>query len=395
MPEFIPQYDLAIRPYVEAPGPTPEDKLRVRSWRYVFEINSTCNLKCALCHAGNRQGYEYHPGVMDMDLMNRCLDKIKTENPSAVICCYVNSEPMLHPRIAECVQAIKSRGFRCEFSTNLNYMQQLDQILAAKPDLFTVSVSGFTQEVYERAHRGGDIETVKKNFKEVVEANIRGNHKIHLGVSYHMYEYNLHEVDLMRQFTVNLGAQFLLSWARAITIENTVQALRHLEKIRTGRDVPFEIGKDGLDLNKILPPANPEFLKSLEQIRFHPRKAMKLYERWPVPNVCVIAEAFTEIRHDGRVQLCAWTDDMRLTIGNYLEMNQYEIAAARYNHPLCRECLRYRLPLYFHIVDCGKWDGMNEVQPNDPLCTNCITTAEPAVTPNPEPKESNPNPTPA
>jgi MoaA/NifB/PqqE/SkfB family radical SAM enzyme len=359
--EISDAYALAKRPYIEAPGPTPAAMLGVKSWRYVLEINSQCNLRCALCHAGNRSGYDYKPGVMDMGLMERILDKIKSENPSAVVCCYVNSEPFLHPHIAECVASIKRRGLRCEFSTNGNYMQQLDQVLAAKPDLFTISVSGFTQEIYERSHRGGDIEKVKANIKEIVEANIRGNHKIHLGVSYHMYEYNLHEVEPMRQFTVNLGAQFLLSWGRSICIENTVQALRHLEKQKTGRDVPYRLGPDGQDLNTMLPPAKEEFLRSMEQLRFHPEKARGLYERFPVPPVCIIADVFTEIRHDGKIQLCSWTDDMRLTIGNYLDMTQDQISAARRGHPLCDECLRYRLPLYFHLVDCNKWDGMNNV----------------------------------
>lgn len=356
--ELNTEYAISRRPYVEAPGPTPESALSLKSWRYVLEINSTCNLKCALCHAGNRQGYEYHPGVMDMDLMEKILDKIKSENPDAVICCYVNSEPFLHPRIAECIASIKRRGFRCEFSSNLNHLHQLDQVLAAKPDLFTVSVSGFTQDVYSKAHRGGDIETVKNNIKTVNEARIIGNHQIHMGVSYHMYEYNLgEELEKMRVFTEEIGWQFLLSWGRVISIENTVQALRQIEKTKTGRCEPFETSDNFPDLNAMLPPANKKFMESMNNIRFHPERAMKLYEKWPVPSVCVIADVFTEIRWDGRVQLCAWTDDMRLTLGNYLEMTQEQISQARRGHPLCKECLRYRLPLYFHIVDCNKWDS--------------------------------------
>lgn len=358
---------LAARPYLEAPGPVPESALGLRSWRYVLEISSMCNLKCALCHAGNREGYEYHPGVMDMNLMENILDKIKTENPSAVVCCYVNSEPFLHPRLAECVASIKRRGFRCELSSNLNVIKDIEAVLEAGPDLFTVSVSGFTQPVYERAHRGGDIETVKKNIQEVAKAYSSGKYKVHLGVSYHMYEYNLgEEMQKMQQFTESLGWQFLISWARTITIENTVQALRHLEKLSTGRDVPYAIGKDGMDLNKMFPPAKEDFIKSMEQIRFHPAKAMQLYSRWPVAPVCLLADIFTEIRHDGRVQLCAWTDDMRLTIGNFMEMNHYQRTEARLGHPLCQECLRYRLNLYFHLVDCTKWDGMKDVAINYP-----------------------------
>lgn len=361
--ELAEAYKIAERPYIEAPGPVPIPALGLRSWRYVLEINSACNLKCALCHAGNRTGYEYNPGIMDMGLMEDILDKIKTENPNAIVCCYVNSEPFLHPQIAKCVESIKRRGFRCEFSTNLNIVRNLEAVLDAGPDLFTVSVSGFTQPVYERAHRGGDIETVKRNIEHVAKVYTSRKCKVHMGVSYHMYEYNLgEEMQKMKEFTEQFGWQFLISWARAITIENTVQALRHLEKLRNGRDVPYEIGKDGMDLNKMFPPASEEFIKNMEQIRFHPAKAMKMYERWPVAPVCLLADVFTEIRHDGRVQLCAWTDDMRLTIGNFMEMNHYQRTAARLNHPFCRECLRYRLNLYFHLVACTEWDGARDIK---------------------------------
>jgi len=357
-------YELSARPYIEAPGPVPEYALGLKSWRYVLEISSMCNLKCALCHAGNREGYDYHSGIMDMDLFERILDKIKTENPNAVVCAYVNSEPFLHPHLPECVASIKRRGFRCEVSSNLNYMSNLDQLLAAKPDLLTVSVSGFSQEVYGKTHRGGDIEKVKANLKELVEANIRGNQGIFIGVSYHMYNDNLgEEMEKMKAYVESLGVLFMISWARVITIENTVAALRFLEHQAGGTVLPYAIAKDGMDLNAILPPAKPDFIKSMERLRFHPRKAKEFYSRWPVAPVCLIADVFTEIRHDGRVQLCAWTDDMRLTLGNYLEMTQQQISEARRGHPLCMECLRYRLNYYFHVTDCTKWDGMLDFHP--------------------------------
>lgn len=353
-------YVLSARPFIEAPACVPEAMLSVKSWRYVFETSSQCNLRCALCHAGNREGYEYKPGIMDMGLMEKCLDKMHTENPGATVCAYVNSEPFLHPHLPEVIKAIKARGFRCEIATNLNHMARLDEVLAAKPDILTVSVSGFTQDVYQRSHRGGHIETVKKNIKELAEANVRGGHGIFLGVSYHMYEYNLgEELAQMKAFTESLGLLFMLSWGRVITIENTVQALRELERQRGVEVKPYTV-KDGVDLNAMFPPAKPEFIESMKQLRFHPSKAQKFYERWPVAPVCLIADVFTEIRWDGRVQLCAWTDDQRLTLGNYLDMTQEQISAARRGHPLCEECLRLRLNYYFHIVGCMEWDGMKD-----------------------------------
>lgn len=356
--ELAKEYALSAQPYLDAPGPMNHHHLGLKSWRYVLEISSQCNLKCAFCHAGNREGYVYQPGIMDMDLMERILDKIKTENPNAVVCCYVNSEPFLHPHLPECVASIKRRGFRCEIATNLNYMSNLDQVLAAKPDILTVSVSGWSQDVYERAHKGGNIEKVKANLKELAEANVRGNHQIFMGVSYHMYKDNLgEEMAQMKAYAESLGFLFMLSWGRVITMENAVQACRYFDEVAGIKVEPYQLAKNGMDLNAMLPPPKPEFIKGFERIQFDPTKARKLYEPWPISKVCLVSEVFTEIRWDGRVQLCAWTDDMRLTLGNYLEMTQQQIAEARFGHPLCKECLKYRLNYYFHIVCPEKWDN--------------------------------------
>lgn len=179
-----------------------------------------------------------------------------------------------------------------------------------------------------------------------------------MGVSYHMYRDNQgEEMEKMREFTNNLGILFMVSYGRTICIENTVQALRFLDQ-QAGKEVlPFVVVDKFPDVNKILPPAKPEFIEAMRRLQFHPLNARELYARFPESPVCRIADVFTEIRWDGRVQLCAWTDDMRLTLGNYLEMTQEQISEARRGHPLCQECLKYRLNYYFHITDCTQWDA--------------------------------------
>lgn len=357
--ELAAAYELSARPYLESDGSCMwQQFIHMKSWRYVLEISSACNLHCTLCHAGNRSGYQYTPGIMDMDLFERILDKIQKENPQATVCAYVNSEPFLHPHLPECIASIKKRGLRCEIATNGNMIPRYEEVLAAQPDMLTVSVSGFTQDVYQRAHQGGDIETVKQNITKLVNAYKAGGYKFFIAVSYHKYKDNIgdEQMGAMRAFTENLGILFMVSCGRVITMENTVQALRWIEAQQGVKIEPYDI-KPGMDLNTLLPEAKPEFIAGMERLLFHPLKARELYSRWPVAPVCLIADVFTEIRHDGRVQLCAWTDDMRLTLGNYLDMTHEQISAARREHPLCRECLRYRMNLYFHIVDRAKWES--------------------------------------
>jgi MoaA/NifB/PqqE/SkfB family radical SAM enzyme len=355
-PELVAAYALSGRPYSEAEGPIPAVVLGIKSWRYLIELNTACNLRCALCTVGNREGYEFNQGnlLMDMGLLEKVLDKIKSENAGAIICPYGNGEPMLHPQLPECITAIKRRGFQCEVATNLNRVNRLEDFLKARPDFVIVSVSGFSQDVYGKNHRGGDIEKVKANLHTLKDAHNRWGGPVAIAVSYHMYEDNLDEVDAMRGFVAQFGFQFMVSWARTITLENTIQSLRAISR-EAGEPVPES------NLDTMFPPSNPEFVKNMERLRFHPKKARELYERFPVSSVCVIGDVFTYIRHDGDVQLCAWCDDKRLTLGKYLDMSQDQISEGRRGHPLCAECLRYRMNLFFHVVEANKWDGMNDV----------------------------------
>ncbi len=356
--ELAEQYKLSARPYLESQCAVDWSQLIwLKSWRYVLEVNSACNLRCTHCHAGNRAGFQSTTGVMKPELMEKILDKIASENPQAIVCAYVNSDPMLHPDIASVVRSIKRRGLNCEVATNLNIMRDIEGIFNAKPDLFTVSISGWTQEIYERAHRGGKIDVVKNNIYEMNRIRLAMGYTGFVGISYHFYKDNMgpDQFGEVVTFAKNLGLPVVTSMGRVITMENSIQALRKIEREKTGENRPYEKGPGNLDLNTALPEPSKSFMDGLERLIFPPSKAKELYDKWPVASVCLIADVFTEIRHDGRVQLCAWTDDSRLTIGNYLEMTQEQISAARRGHPLCKECLRYRLNHYFQIADRDQW----------------------------------------
>lgn len=349
-------YELSGKPYVEAGGAVEwHDYIKLRSWRYILEVNSACNIRCVTCHAGQREGFDSTTGMMDPDLMERILDKIVLENPQAIVCAYANSDPMVHPNIAKVVASIRGRGLSCEIATNGNLMRNVEAIFEAKPTLFTVSISGWTQDVYERAHRGGNIETVKKNIVLMNDVRLKMNYQGPVGISYHQYKDNMGEDQYgkVQEFARGLGLMLVTSNGRSITMENTIQELRRLDGVEQSR--PYGPMKNGLDLNTALPPTSESYRKGMERVLFHPKDARQLYERWPVSPVCVISDVFTEIRHDGRVQLCPWTDDQRLTMGNFLDMSPQDRARARLGHPFCKECLHYRTNLYFHIIDRPNW----------------------------------------
>jgi hypothetical protein len=298
--------------------------------------------------------YEHQTGLMDPELMEKILDKIKLENPEAIVFVYGNSEPFLHPRLAECLASIRRRGLHPEMSTNLNHIHHVEDVLNANPDLIIISLSGFTQEVYVRGHAGGNVEKVKANMRTVAEINnTRGENKINILVNYHVYDYNQHEIEPMREYATNLGIGFFTSIARAISMENSIQYCRSKDLEAT----PFEVQEGRPDWNHLLPPVGPTYVETLSHMRIPPDQAREMYAKFPVSPVCLVGAGsiFTFIRHDGKTQLCACTADRRITLTDYLQTTPEQMIEQRTGHAICKQCIKYRLNLYFMIADREQW----------------------------------------
>lgn len=353
-PELEAEYAEAAKPFYEGGGAITLEDTKLKSWRVFLEINSKCSLHCPTCTKGNQEGYEHQTGIMDAGLMEKILDKIAYENPNAIVFLYGNSEPFLHPHLAECIASIKRRGLNAQLSTNLNYVHHLDETLAAKPDMIIISLSGFTQEVYEKGHAGGRIDKVKANMRRIADANDRADHKINIAVNYHVYNDNQNEVELMKGFSLGLGLGFFTSIARAISMENAIQFCRSKETEQT----PFKVQEGRPDWNHALPPIGETYKAAMDRLLIPPTNAVEMYSAIPLAKVCPVGAGslFTFIRHDGKTQLCACVADRRITLRDYLDTTPDELIQERTGHAICLQCLRMRLNLYFMITSRDKWE---------------------------------------
>ena len=355
-PELQKAYEESYIPFVSGGGAITPEQTKMRSWRYFLEINSMCNLKCPSCTKGNLGiGYEHLNGIMDADLMEKCIDKIRNENNQAIVFLYGNSEPFLHPKLPECIRAVKARGLRCEMSSNLNYIHRVEETLSAGLDFMIISLSGFTQEVYVKGHAGGQIDKVKANMKIIGEANSKLPKPVTIMVNYHIYKDNEHELELMRSYASECGIGIFTSNARAISMENSIQYVREKDPEAT----PYEVQEGRPDWNKLLPPPSQQWRDTMDRLKIPPQNAREMYAKNPVSTLCPVGAGamFTFIRHDGKVSLCACVADRRITISDdYLSTNVDEMVERRVNHSICQQCSKYKLNMYYHIVDRDKWD---------------------------------------
>lgn len=353
-------FDEASLPFIG--GAISAESVRLKSWRYFLEVNSVCNLRCPTCTKGNQAAieglkYDHQTGIMDESLMERILDKIQSENPKALVYLYGNSEGFIHPRLPECITSVKRRGLSPQLSSNLNYIQRVAETLEAGPDLIIISLSGWTQEVYEKGHVGGNIEKVKANMRTLAEANnqLPENKRVSIQVNFHVYLDNQHEITPMKEYSANLGLGFFTSFARAISMENTIQYERHLDPDAT----PFEIQEGQPDWNLLIPPVSQTYIDTMQRLKIPPTEAREMYKHHPIREVCPVGAGslFTFIRHDGKLQMCACTADRRITLGNYLDLTPDQMIEKREGHSICKQCLKYRNNLYYNLVDREKWES--------------------------------------
>ena len=82
-----------------------------------------------------------------------------------------------------------------------------------------------------------------------------------------------------------------------------------------------------------------------------------MYKAIPISDCCPVGAGgmFTFIRHDGKTSMCACVADRRITVGDYLDTTPEQMIEQRQGHAICKQCLKYRTNLYFHIVDHEKW----------------------------------------
>ena len=352
-PELQKSYEDASIPFHSDGGAITKEHTQMHSWRYFFEINSKCSLHCPTCTKGDEHGFDHLTGFMDPDMMEKILDKIAVESPKAIVFLYGNSEPFLHPHLAECIASVKRRGLDPQFSTNLNFVRKLDEIMAAGPSLIIISLSGFTQDVYVRGHAGGDIEKVKANMRLLMEARARSANKPEILVNYHVYNDNQHEAALMKEYATNLGLGFFTSLARAISMEQSIQYVRSLDPDAT----PFEVQPGRPDWNHALPPIGQIYKDAMARVLIPPTMAREMYKDVPMSEVCPVGAGsiFTFIRHDGKTQLCACTADRRITLKDFLDTTPDELIEQRTGHAICKMCIKYRLNLYFMITNRSEW----------------------------------------
>jgi MoaA/NifB/PqqE/SkfB family radical SAM enzyme len=288
--------------------------------RLEIDIVDKCNLRCRSCPRGNSPDVQLQRGRMEPELLDRIMKKATGECRVKSVNLFNWTEPFLHPELSRMIEVINSYGIKTGLSSNLNIMPKIDDVMHADPEFLIISVSGFTQGVYERNHRGGDIERVKKNMEELAGAKERTKSRTRIEVKYLLYLGNLDEAVLMKEYADSLGFSFVLSYMGLMPLEKLLMYVSN------------DPGGDSL---------SEEEREIAKTIIFPYREVIELarpYKKLP----CLMLEESIMINCLGNVQLCCMVyDDSKYTIADYLTTPIAEIQNLKRNHWQCADCIEY------------------------------------------------------
>jgi len=293
--------------------------------QYYIDISGVCNLSCPSCPVGNfkdsdRVGDVRSKKFMSFDLFKAIVDKIEKENSlniPIVICLYNWGEPLLHPNISQMIRYIKEKGFFSDVSSNLN-IRSIESILTYLPDKMIVSMSGYTQTIYEKSHRKGNIHLVLSNLYKLKSLLDKSNKKVIVEIFYHIYIDNMGEdFEKVNKLCNELGFNLFADVALFMPVEKSIACL---EQQQLSTDESALIDKLLVRPNELFDMTKPYQQESCGQ------------------------QNVISIRSDGSVSLCFPTYDRNYTIvDSFLATTKAKLLELKKTHSFCHTCKKYSL----------------------------------------------------
>ncbi len=167
----------------------------------------SCQLHCPNC-AGEmirRDGYTMQ--IMTVPQIEKILQNYG--DGLARIWLSLWGEPLLNKHLPELIERCKRHDIWVLISTNLSVPMKPDAIealVSSGVDSLILSIDGATQETYEIYRKGGELDLVIENIRQLVAAKRRlGRPTPYLYWRYLEFEWNRHEIEAARTLATALG----------------------------------------------------------------------------------------------------------------------------------------------------------------------------------------------
>ncbi|MEO5364783.1 MAG: radical SAM protein [Magnetococcus sp. WYHC-3] len=175
----------------------------------MVEVSNACNLKCTGCALQWDEGVSIIPPrkMINLDAYRSLIDEVGKD--LLLLAPYLGGESFLHPEILTLIKYAADRGITVSVATNGSFDHIEDfgrKVAETGLDLLIFSISGTSQEVYERFHRRGRLDRVVANIRDVTRLPARSRPRV--AVRYLATPENLHDLANLPGFAREVGADY-------------------------------------------------------------------------------------------------------------------------------------------------------------------------------------------
>jgi MoaA/NifB/PqqE/SkfB family radical SAM enzyme len=172
-------------------------------------VTNVCNLKCPACFTGDNQQGRVR-GHLAPERYARLLEELGPYLWRVEFCNW--GEPLLGKHIYPMIAATTARGVSSLISTNFSVpfdAERAERLVASGLTVMGVSLDGARQETYEKYRVRGDLDTVLRNVRLVIDAKRKlGSRTPKLLWSFHVFPHNTGDIELARSMATELGMEF-------------------------------------------------------------------------------------------------------------------------------------------------------------------------------------------
>jgi len=134
-----------------------------------IEVTSRCNLKCPFC-ATTYRGKKITRGDLSYELLKKIIDEGAGQGLYGVKF-NIRGEPCMHPELDKFVKYAKEKGLiDVYFNTNALLLTEAlsRKLIDAGLDRISISIEGYSKEVYEKYRVGGKFATLMRNLETLI-----------------------------------------------------------------------------------------------------------------------------------------------------------------------------------------------------------------------------------
>jgi hypothetical protein len=313
-----------------------------------IDLIDKCNLQCPTCFRGTA-AQKNTSSTMPLSRFREIVNKLREEGfPNVALTNW--TEPFLCKTLHEYVPVVKEAGLDCWLSSNLslppkNYLSTIIAALASGVDILFVSVSGFTQSVYEINHKGGRVDWIKSNLEGISQQLRTGKIKTGVWIRYLEFPYNSHEKAPWEDYAKRLGIGFDPVLAHGDPNKPLPSAEGFRQYVRDPLKSVDELDKT--DIAEIIRDYGESIRldplcshdHSISRLSSAKRPELSDLSHNLPDTICSLIADRVAIDAKGDAYLCcAYPNAGELRIGSYLELSESELLLRRYTHPFCARC---------------------------------------------------------